>query len=78
MFECVCLLANSVGNHILDHIGSLLDLMFSVGLCEPLRKTCTSLSEAIPLILFEIQGKYLEFDFDFREVAARDFHYFIG
>ena len=58
MFDCISLLCESVGPHLSVHMENpeLLDLIFSVGLSESLRRACVDLTTYIPTLLPSIQG----------------------
>ena len=56
IFQCIGMLAQSVGQALTKHMHELLDLMFAYGLSPALEVALTQLGKDIPPLLPEIQG----------------------
>lgn len=56
IFQCISMLASSVGQALTKHMHELLDLMIAYGLSEPLHKALNDLGRYIPQLLPTIQG----------------------
>lgn len=56
IFQCIGMLAQSVGQALTKHMHELLDLMFAYGLSPALEIALTQLGKDIPPLLPEIQG----------------------
>lgn len=56
IFQCISMLASSVGQALTKHMHELLDLMIAYGLSEPLHKALNDLGRHIPQLLPTIQG----------------------
>lgn len=57
IFQCISMLAHSVGPALTKHMHELLDLMFGHGLSESLNAALMQLGHDIPPLLPEIQGR---------------------
>ena len=57
IFQCIGMLAQSVGRALTKHMHELLDLMFAYGLSPALETALTQLGRDIPPLLPEIQGE---------------------
>jgi FKBP12-rapamycin complex-associated protein len=57
IFQCIGMLAQSVGQALTKHMHELLDLMFAYGLSPALEHALTQLGKDIPPLLPEIQGE---------------------
>ena len=57
IFQCIGMLASSVGPNLTKLLHDQLDLMFSCGLSEPLRSALVSIARHIPPLLRTIQGE---------------------
>lgn len=57
IFQCIGMLAQSVGQALTKHMHELLDLMFAYGLSPALEVALTQLGRDIPPLLPEIQGE---------------------
>lgn len=59
IFQCISMLATAVGQALRPHMHELLDMMFSCGLSEPLRRALVDLAHYIPPLLPTIQDRLL-------------------
>lgn len=59
IFQCISMLATASGQALRPHMHELLDIMFSCGLSEPLRKALVDLAHYIPPLLPTIQERLL-------------------
>lgn len=59
-YQCISMLAISVGPALTKHMHDLLDYMFVVGLSDPFREALVDLSANIPPLLSSIQERLLD------------------
>ncbi|ORX99768.1 PtdIns-3-kinase tor2 [Basidiobolus meristosporus CBS 931.73] len=59
MFQCISMLATAVGQALTKYMHDILDLIFSLGLSEPLQQALIDLSKNIPPLLPTIQDRLL-------------------
>ena len=59
IFQCIGMLATSVGPNLTKLLHDQLDLMFACGLTEPLRQALVAIARHIPPLLRTIQGSNL-------------------
>ena len=59
-YQCISMLAISLGPALTKHMHEMLDYMFAVGLTESLRSSLADLSSNIPPLLSSIQDRLLE------------------
>ncbi|KIJ55748.1 hypothetical protein M422DRAFT_24274 [Sphaerobolus stellatus SS14] len=60
IFQCIGMLASSVGPNLTKLLHDQLDLIFACGLSEPLRSALASIARHIPPLLTTIQDRLLE------------------
>lgn len=58
IFQCISMLATTVGQVLTKHMHEILDLMFAYGLSESLVLALVDLAHHIPPLLVTIQGEY--------------------